>query len=313
MVMKTAEQTPLTAMRVAALALEAGMPDGVLNIVSGYGETAGQALARHMEVDKIAFTGSTEVGKLIMAAAAESNLKETSLELGGKSPVIVCPDVDIDKVVEETHKALFFNQGQCCTAGSRLYVHEDIYTEFVAKATERANSRTVGDPFGDAEQGPQVTEEQFNRVMEYIEDGKKCGARLLCGGDRAGETGYYVQPTVFADVDDEMRIGQEEIFGPVMVILKWSTPEDLIRRANDTMYGLAAGVFTNDLNMANRLARGIRAGTVWVNCYNVLGDSLPFGGYKMSGIGRDKGEYALRNFTQVKTVVEKMEEDVFHW
>mmetsp|Transcript_38536 Transcript_38536/g.96869 ORF Transcript_38536/g.96869 Transcript_38536/m.96869 type:complete len:150 (+) Transcript_38536:364-813(+) len=149
--------------------------------------------------------------------------------------------------------------------------------------------------------------------MEYIEDGKKCGARLLCGGDRAGETGYYVQPTVFADVDDEMRIGQEEIFGPVMVILKWSTPEDLIRRANDTMYGLAAGVFTNDLNMANRLARGIRAGTVWVNCYNVLGDSLPFGGYKMSGIGRDKGEYALRNFTQVKTVVEKMEEDVFHW
>lgn len=311
-VLKTAEQTPLTAVLIAELALEAGFPEGVINVVSGYGNTAGQALAEHMDVDKVAFTGSTEVGRKVMAAAAGSNLKAVSLELGGKSPAIVCPDVDVDKVIEDTHFALFFNQGQCCCAASRLYVHDDIYDEFVEKAAARANSRTVGDPFGDVEQGPQISQEQFDKVMSYIDHGKASGATLLAGGNRVGVKGYYVQPTVFA-VDDEMTIAKEEIFGPVMSIMRWSDPDEMIRRANNTQYGLAAGVWTDNIHMSNKFARGLRAGTVWINCFNNFDDALPFGGYKMSGIGRDKGEYALANYTQVKAICEKMDDDTVRY
>jgi aldehyde dehydrogenase (NAD+) len=301
-VIKIAEQTPLSGLRAGQLALEAGLPPGVLNVIPGFGETAGAALAAHMDVDKIAFTGSTEVGHLIMQAAAKSNLKKVSLELGGKSPVIVCDDVDIDKTIEDVHFALFFNHGQCCTAGSRLFVHERIYDEFVEKSAKRAKKKTVGDPFTNVEQGPQVSQEQFEKILGYIDSGKKQGARLLAGGHRVGNKGYYVAPTVFADVRDDMTIAKEEIFGPVMSIMKWKDNADMLKRANNTAYGLAAGVFTRNLDTANYFTRGLRAGTVWINCYDQFDAAAPFGGYKMSGIGRDKGEYALDLYTEVKTV-----------
>jgi len=301
-VLKVAEQTPLTALRAGELALEAGIPPGVLNVVPGFGKTAGHALASHMDVDKVAFTGSTPVGRSVMVAAAQSNLKKVSLELGGKSPAIVCADADVDKAVDETSFALFFNQGQCCCAGSRLFVHESIYDEFVAKAAAKARSRKVGDPFGDVDQGPQVNQSQFDKVMRYIMLGKEEGARLLTGGSRHGSQGYYVEPTVFADVSDEMTIAKEEIFGPVMSIMKYSSTEEVITRANKNEYGLAAGVWTNDIDTMNTLTRGLRAGTVWVNMYNNFDAAIPFGGYKSSGIGRDKGEYALHEYTEIKTV-----------
>jgi len=301
-VLKVAEQTPLTALRAGELALEAGIPPGVLNVIPGFGKTAGHALASHMQVDKVAFTGSTPVGRSVMVDAAMSNLKRVSLELGGKSPAIVCADVDVDKAVDEASFALFFNHGQCCCAGSRLFVHEAVYDEFVAKATAKAAARRVGDPFGDVDQGPQVNQSQFDKVMRYIMLGKEEGARLLTGGGRVGTKGYYVEPTVFADVTDSMTIAKEEIFGPVMSIMKWRTVDEVIERANKNEYGLAAGVWTKDIDTANTLSRGLRAGTVWVNCYNNFDAAIPFGGYKSSGIGRDKGEYALSEYTEVKLV-----------
>lgn len=306
-VLKVAEQTPLSALRVGELIIEAGFPPGVVNILPGYGPTAGAALARHMDVDKIAFTGSTEVGHLIMKAAAESNLKRVTLELGGKSPNIVFADADMDQAVEGAHFALFFNQGQCCCAGSRLYVEEKCYDEFVAKSVERARKRKVGDPFDQTvEQGPQVDEDQFNKVMSYIEAGKKEGAKLLAGGGRIGNRGYFVEPTVFADVQDNMKIAQEEIFGPVMSIIKFKDVADVIKRANTNMYGLAAAVWTKDIGKAHAIANGVRAGTVWVNCYDVFDAAAPFGGFKQSGIGRELGEYGLQNYTEVKTVTVKL-------
>jgi len=301
-VLKAAEQTPLTALRAGELALEAGIPPGVLNVIPGMGKTAGHALASHMDVDKVAFTGSTPVGRSVMVAAAQSNLKRVSLELGGKSPAIVCADADIDKAVDETSFALFFNHGQCCCAGSRLFVHEAIYDEFVAKAAAKAKSRKVGDPFGDVDQGPQVNQSQFNKVMGYIMRGKEEGARMLTGGNRVGSKGYYIEPTVFADVQDDMTIAKEEIFGPVMSIMKFKTIEEVVERANKNEYGLAAGVWTKDIDTANTLSRGLRAGTVWVNMYNNFDAALPFGGFKASGVGRDKGEYALHEYTEVKLV-----------
>ncbi|GAB2240732.1 hypothetical protein Droror1_Dr00021250 [Drosera rotundifolia] len=302
-VLKTAEHTPLTALYVGKLLHEAGLPPGVLNVVSGFGQTAGAALASHMDVDKLAFTGSTQTGKVVLELAAKSNLKPVTLELGGKSPFIVCEDAHIDKAVELAHFAIFFNQGQCCCAGSRTFVHEKVYDEFVEKAKARAIRRTVGDPFKKVEQGPQIDSKHFEKVMWYIESGIKSNAKLECGGKRVGVRGYFIQPTVFSDVKDNMRIAQEEIFGPVQSILKFRDLDEVIRRANSTKYGLAAGVFTKDIDTANTLSRALRVGTVWVNCFDVFDAAIPFGGYKMSGIGREKGIYSLHNYLQVKAVV----------
>ncbi|KAH7550764.1 hypothetical protein JRO89_XS13G0265200 [Xanthoceras sorbifolium] len=313
-VLKTAEQTPLTALYVAKLFLEAGLPPGVLNVISGYGPTAGAALASHMDVDKwpvmsplllqLAFTGSTDTGMIVQELAARSNLKPVTLELGGKSPFIVFDDANIDKAVELAHFALFFNQGQCCCAGSRTYVHERVYDEFVEKAKARAVRRTVGDPFKKGtEQGPQIDSEQFQKVLRYIKSGIESNATLECGGDRIGNKGYFVQPTVFSNVQDDMLIAQDEIFGPVQSILKFKEINDVVRRANATHYGLAAGVFTGSLETANTMMRALKAGTVWINCFDVFDAAIPFGGYKMSGIGREKGIYSLNNYLQVKAVV----------
>ncbi|QJW94498.1 aldehyde dehydrogenase family protein [Frigoriglobus tundricola] len=302
-VLKPAEQTPLTALRVAQLAQDVGFPDGVINVVPGYGPTAGAALSGHMDVDKIAFTGETGTGKIVMTAAAQSNLKRVSLELGGKSPNIVFADCDLDAAVEGAYFGLFFNQGQCCCAGSRLFVQESVYDAFVQKVVAKAKGRTVGDPFStETEQGPQVSQEQFDRVMHYIAAGQRDGAPLLAGGGRVGDTGYFIQPTVFGDVTDEMTIAREEIFGPVMSILKFKDTDEVIARGNRTVYGLAAAVWTKDVQKALRLANGLRVGTVWVNCYDVFDAGAPFGGFKMSGIGRELGQYALQLYTEVKTV-----------
>ncbi len=306
-IMKPAEQTPLTALRVGELIVEAGFPEGVVNILPGFGPTAGGALANHMDVDKVAFTGSTEVGHLIMEAAAKSNLKRVTLELGGKSPNIVFADTDINDAVEGAHFGLFFNHGQCCCAGSRVFVEQKIYDQFVEKSAARANQRRVGDPFDPAtDQGPQVDQTQFERVMGYIDSGRSEGAKLVCGGGRVGDRGYFIQPTVFADVQDEMTIAREEIFGPVMSIIPFKGIDEVIDRANRTTYGLAAAVWTKDVQKAHAIAHSVRAGTVWVNCYNVLDNRAPFGGFKQSGIGRELGEYGLQQYTEVKTVTMKL-------
>jgi aldehyde dehydrogenase (NAD+) len=306
-VMKPAEQTPLTALRVGELMLEAGFPEGVINLLPGYGPTAGAAIARHMDVDKVAFTGSTEVGHLIMRAAADSNLKRVTLELGGKSPNIVFADADMEKAVEGSHFALFYNQGQCCCAGSRTFVEDKVYDEFVERSVSRAKKRTVGNPFDKAtEQGPQVDQEQFNKVMGYIDAGKKENAKLLAGGNRVGDKGYFIEPTVFADVQDNMKIAQEEIFGPVQSIFKFKDMNEVVDRANKTLYGLAAAVWTKDISKAHAIADGVRAGTVWVNCFDIFDAAAPFGGFKQSGIGRELGEYGLSNYTEVKTVTIKL-------
>jgi len=306
-VMKPAEQTPLTALRIGELIVEAGFPAGVVNLLPGYGPTAGAAIANHMDVDKVAFTGSTEVGHLIMESAAKSNLKRVTLELGGKSPNIVFADTDVDEAVEGAHFGLFFNHGQCCCAGSRVFVEQKIYDQFVEKSSARAKKRTVGDPFDPStEQGPQVDEAQFEKVMGYIESGRQEGAKLMCGGDRVGNRGYFIQPTVFADVQDEMKIAREEIFGPVMSIIPFRSVDEVVDRANRTTYGLAAAVWTRDIQKAHAISSSVRAGTVWVNCYNVLDTRAPFGGFKQSGIGRELGEYGLQQYTEVKTVIVKM-------
>jgi aldehyde dehydrogenase (NAD+) len=306
-VMKPAEQTPLTALRVGELILEAGFPEGVVNLLPGYGPTAGAAIARHMDVDKVAFTGSTEVGHLVMKAAAETNLKRVTLELGGKSPNIVFADANMDEAIEGSHQALFFNQGQCCCAGSRLFVEEKCYDEFVEKSVARAKNRTVGSPFDkNTEQGPQVDQDQFNKVMSYIDSGKQEKAKLATGGARVGDKGYFIEPTVFTDVQDNMKIAREEIFGPVMTILKFKDIDEVVERANKTIYGLAAAVWTKDITKAHAIADSVRAGTVWVNCFDVFDAAAPFGGFKQSGIGRELGEYALSNYTEVKTVTVKL-------
>lgn len=306
-VMKPAEQTPLTALYVANLIQEVGFPAGVVNIVPGMGPTAGAAIASHMDVDKVAFTGSTDVGQLIQQASANSNLKKVTLELGGKSPNIILSDADMENAVEQSHLGLFFNQGQCCCAGSRTFVQESIYKEFMERSVEKAKKRVVGDPFDlKTEHGPQVDDKQFQKILGYIGSGKREGAKLMCGGGAAADRGYFIQPTIFGDVKDNMTIAREEIFGPVMQILKFKSLEEVIERANDSKYGLAAAVFTKDLDKANYISSGLRAGTVWVNCYNVFATQAPFGGYKASGIGRELGQYVLDNYTEVKTVITKV-------
>uniref|UniRef100_A0A8C0H5T9 Aldehyde dehydrogenase 1 family member A3 n=1 Tax=Chelonoidis abingdonii TaxID=106734 RepID=A0A8C0H5T9_CHEAB len=287
--------------------LAVGFPPGVVNIVPGYGPTAGAAISAHQNIDKIAFTGSTEVGKLIKEAASKSNLKRVTLELGGKNPCIVCADADLDLAVECAHQGVFFNQGQCCTAASRVFVEEQIYPEFVKRSVEYAKKRLIGDPFdAKTEQGPQIDQKQFDKILELIESGKKEGAKLECGGLAIGDRGLFIKPTVFSEVTDNMRIAKEEIFGPVQSIMKFKSIEEVIKRANNTEYGLTAAVFTKNLDRALTLASALESGTVWINCYNALYAQAPFGGFKMSGNGRELGEYTLAEYTEVKTVTIKL-------
>ncbi|XP_049828321.1 aldehyde dehydrogenase 1A1-like isoform X1 [Schistocerca gregaria] len=379
-VLKPAEDTPLCALYIAALCKEAGFPAGVVNVVPGYGPTAGAAIASHPDIAKVAFTGSVacgglknkstkdvkkvqdthkskvkntvsiihqnigglknkidelllcledietknvidilclsehhivtdmqKVGKSIMAAAAQSNLKKVSLELGGKSPLIILPDADIDEAVNIAHDCVFVNQGQACCAGTRTFVHENIYDEFVKKAKAKAEARKVGDPFEDGVvQGPQINQKMMNKVLDYIKSGKEQGAHIECGGERLGTTGYFIKPTVFSNVTDDMKIAKEEIFGPVQSILKFKTLEEAIERANNTSYGLAAGILTKDINSALTCANALEAGSIWVNCFLVIPVQAPFGGYKESGIGREMGEETLHEYLEVKTVSVKL-------
>ncbi|KAF5459067.1 hypothetical protein F2P56_023055 [Juglans regia] len=304
MVVKPAEQTPLSALYYAHLAKLAGIPDGVLNVVTGFGPTAGAAVSSHMDIDAVSFTGSPEVGRKVMQAAAESNLKVVSLELGGKSPLIIFDDADLDMAAELAILGILFNKGEACVASSRVYVQEGIYDELVKKLVEKAKAWVVGDPFDPkVQQGPQVDRKQFERILSYIEHGKREGATLLTGGKPMAQNGYYIEPTIFADVKEEMLIAKDEIFGPVMALAKLKTIEEAIKKANSTRYGLAAGIVTKDLNVANTVSRSVRAGTIWINCYFAFDIDCPFGGYKMSGFGRDYGLEALHKYLQVKSVV----------
>ncbi|RJE21767.1 Aldehyde dehydrogenase [Aspergillus sclerotialis] len=302
-VIKTAEQTPLSGLYAAKLIKEAGFPAGVVNVISGFGRVAGAAISSHMDIDKVAFTGSTLVGRTILQAAAKSNLKKVTLELGGKSPNIIFNDADIDNAIAWANFGIFFNHGQCCCAGSRLLVQEGIHDKFVARFKERAAQNKLGNPFAaDTFQGPQVSQLQFDRIMEYINHGKKAGATVAIGGERHGNEGYFIQPTLFTDVTGDMKIAQEEIFGPVITVQKFKDEAEAIKIGNSTSYGLAAAVHTKDLNTAIRVSNALKAGTVWVNQYNMISYQAPFGGFKESGIGRELGSYALENYTQVKAV-----------
>jgi phenylacetaldehyde dehydrogenase len=301
-VLKPAEQTPLTALRLGELIHEAGFPDGVVNIVPGYGETAGAALAAHPDVDKVAFTGSTEVGKLILQAAA-GNLKKVSLELGGKSPNVVFADADMDSAINGAASAIFFNHGQCCCAGSRLYVEKKVFDKVVDGVAEQAKNINVGSGFEpSSDMGPLVSKEQLDRVCNYLESGFAEGAKAVVGGSRHGDKGYFVKPTVLVNTSEKMKVVQEEIFGPVVTAMPFSDPSEVVPKANNSVYGLAAGVWTKDIQKAHRLAAELRAGTVWVNCYNIFDAALPFGGYKQSGWGREMGHEVLEAYTETKAV-----------
>lgn len=302
-VLKPAEQTPLTALYLAALAKEAGFPPGVLNVLPGFGPTAGQPLVQHPDVRLLTFTGSTEVGRLIQREAA-LHIKRVSLELGGKSPLIIFPDADLDKAVRVAHEMCVVNQGQCCVAATRTFVHESIYDEFVKRTVELAKSHKIGNPLDEnVDHGPQIDEEQFNKVLNLIESGVKQGAKLEIGGRRHGTVGLFVEPTVFSNVTDDMNIAKDEIFGPVQQILKFSNKEEVIERANSTTYGLGAGVFTNDISLALEVMARLDAGQVYVNQYMIGGVQVPFGGFKQSGIGRELGLEGLRQYYEVKGVV----------
>jgi aldehyde dehydrogenase (NAD+) len=308
-VLKPAEQAPLSPLRLAELCMEAGIPPGVVNVVTGLGD-AGAALAEHPDVDKIAFTGSTEVGQKIVRASA-GNMKRLSMELGGKSPDIVFDDADLDAAVPGAAMAVFQNSGQICSAGTRLYVQRSIYEEFVQRVAAYAKTLRVGDPLDpDTQLGPVVSEEQLSRITSYLEIGKKQGARALSGGERITEgqlgKGYYIAPTVFADVTDNMRIAREEIFGPVISAMPFDTMEEVIGRANDSNYGLGSGVWSRNISTIHRVAHGLRTGTVWANCYQLMDPAIPFGGYKMSGYGRESGQEHLHEYVQTKSVIVKL-------
>ena len=302
-ILKPAEQTPLTALRLAELIKEAGFPDGVVNVVPGFGATAGAAIAEHMDINKVAFTGSTTVGRVIMAAAARTNLKRVSLELGGKSPLIVCDDADLDLAVNAAAGGIFFNQGQVCTASSRIFVHESVYDEFVRRAVANAAARKQGDAFQPGvTQGPLISAVQERTVMGYIQKGVAEGAKCEVGGSKLQQPGYFVVPTVFSNVTDSMTIAREEIFGPVMSVLKFKTLDEAIERSNSSTYGLGAGIITRDMGNAFQFINEIEAGTCWVNMYGPVDVSVPFGGFKQSGFGRELGDYALENYTETKSV-----------
>jgi aldehyde dehydrogenase (NAD+) len=301
-VMKPAEQTPLSCLRMARLAQKAGIPDGVINVVPGYGPTAGAAIVKHPGVDKVAFTGELATAKIIQRDAAET-MKRLTFELGGKSPNIVFADADLEAAVEGAHFGLYFNQGQCCCAGSRVFVEEPIYDEFIKRLAAKNSQRRLGDPFDPfTEQGPQIDQAQFDKILKYVEYGKEDGAECLTGGKRFGDQGFFVEPTLFTGVTDDMRIAQDEIFGPIMSVLKFSDMDEIVSRANNTNFGLAAAVWTRDVGKAHYLVSKVRAGTVWVNCYDVFDAAAPFGGFKQSGLGRELGEAGLEAYTENKTV-----------
>jgi phenylacetaldehyde dehydrogenase len=302
-VLKPAEETPLSALRLAQLCLDAGLPAGVLNVITGFGESCGAPLAAHPQVNKVAFTGSTEVGKLIVRAAA-NDLKKVTLELGGKSPNIVLDDADLDVAIPGASNAIFFNHGQCCCAGSRLFVQEKRYDRVLEGVSDAAKKIRLGPGLDPATQmGPLVSKVQFERVTGFLKSGKEQGARTVAGGSRHGNSGYFVQPTVLDGTQESMRVYQEEIFGPVVTVTPFKdVDDDLIRRANDTVYGLAAGVWSSDMKRAHRIANKLRAGTVWINCYNIFDASMPFGGYKQSGWGREMGHEVLNNYLETKAI-----------
>lgn len=301
-ILKPAEQTPLSALRLGEIVQEAGIPDGVVNIITGFGETAGAAIAAHDKIDKVAFTGSTEVGKLIIQAAA-GNLKKVTLELGGKSPNVVYDDADLDTAIAGAADAIFFNQGQVCSAGSRLFVQQGIYDDVVAGVSEIASNMKVGDGFDAATQmGPLVSREQFDRVTGYMKAGLDAGAEASAGGAALDRDGYFVQPTVLKNTSPDMSVVKEEIFGPVVAAMPFKDDREIVCNANDTTYGLAAGIWTRDISKAHKLAKSVKAGTVWVNCYSIFDAALPFGGYKQSGWGREMGHAALENYLQTKSV-----------
>ena len=301
-ILKPAEQTPLTALRLGELIQEAGLPDGVLNIITGFGPGAGSSIAEHPGIDKVAFTGSTEVGKIILKASA-GNLKKVSLELGGKAPNIIFPDADLQQAVPTSMMGVYFNSGQVCCAGTRIFVQRDCYDEVVDKLATFSKGVAVGDPFHQGTTlGPVVSREQFDRVKGYLDLGKKEGAKVSSGGSAAEGKGYFVQPTLFTDVKNDMRIAREEIFGPVGAAIPFKDENDAVFQGNDTEYGLSAAVWTRDISRAHKVARSLKAGTVWVNCFNQLDPISPFGGYKQSGFGRELGKYAIDLYTQIKSV-----------
>src|SRR5713101_1319067 len=305
-ILKPAEQTPLTALRLGELIMEAGLPEGVLNIVTGFGPGAGSSIAEHPEIDKVAFTGSTEVGKIILKASA-GNLKKVSLELGGKAPNIIFPDADLDQAVPTAMMGVFFNSGQVCCAGTRIFVQRDKYDEVVGKLANFSKGVTMGDPFDQKSTiGPLVSREQFDRVKSYLDVGKKEGAKVAAGGEAGTGKGYFVNPTLFTGVNNEMRIAREEIFGPVGAAISFKDENDAVFQGNNTDYGLSAAVWTRDLSRAHKMARSLKAGTVWVNCFNQLDPITPFGGYKQSGFGRELGKYAIDLYTQIKSVWMKL-------
>lgn len=305
-VMKPAEQTPLTALRVGELAIEAGFPAGVINLINGFGETAGDAIVTHPGIDKVAFTGHMDTAKIIQKRAADT-LKRTTFELGGKSPNVVFADCDMEQAVEGAFHAIYFHCGQCCTAGSRLFIEQKIQKEFVERLAARAKQRKVGDPLEEStQQGPQVSQEQLDKILHYVDLGQKEGAKLVTGGSRKGSKGYFVEPTIFDGVKDNMTIARDEIFGPVVSVLPFKDMDEVIERANNTNYGLAAAVWTKNIDKAHNYARAVKAGTVWVNCYHIVDTTTPFGGFKMSGQGRENGEASLDHYSELKTVTVKL-------
>jgi acyl-CoA reductase-like NAD-dependent aldehyde dehydrogenase len=314
-VVKPSELTPLTALKLGALALEAGFPPGVINVVTGYGDPTGEALARHPDVDKISFTGSGRTARRLLQASATSNLKKLTLELGGKSPQIILPDADFDTAVEACFWGIFGNKGEICNAGSRVLVHEKAYDAFVGRLTERAQKMRVGDPLDpETEMGSQISARQLETILSYIDSGKKQGAKLLTGGERdtqgAKAKGSFVKPTIFGDVRPEMKIAQEEIFGPVLSCIRFRDEAHALEIANGTSYGLAASIWTRDVAKAHAMARKVKSGVVWINCFSEFDDAAPFGGYKESGWGRDLSHHALEGYLQYKAVWTKLPEGV---